>query len=65
MTGAQEGGEFFTPPSLVRTIVNVIEPDRGLPLDAYTSDEVEPLAQRLFLHIYQQYPGSSPYSLAA
>ncbi len=33
MSGAQEGGEFFTPPSLVRMIVNVIEPDRGLVLD--------------------------------
>ena len=29
MTGAQEGGEFFTPPSLVRTIVNMMEPSRG------------------------------------
>ncbi len=25
--GAQEGGEFFTPPSLVRMIVNVIDPN--------------------------------------
>lgn len=33
MTGAQEGGEFFTPPSLVRTIVNVIEPTRGVVFD--------------------------------
>lgn len=33
MSGAQEGGEFFTPPSLVRMIVNVIEPDHGLILD--------------------------------
>jgi type I restriction enzyme M protein len=33
MTGAQEGGEFFTPPSLVRTIVNVIEPNRGVVFD--------------------------------
>lgn len=33
MTGAQEGGEFFTPPSLVRTIVNMIEPDRGIVFD--------------------------------
>ena len=33
MSGAQEGGEFFTPPSLVRTIVNIIEPDHGLVLD--------------------------------
>ena len=32
-SGAQEGGEFFTPPSLVRTIVNFIEPDHGLVLD--------------------------------
>lgn len=32
-SGAQEGGEFFTPPSLVRMIVNVIEPDHGLVLD--------------------------------
>jgi len=27
--GAQEGGEFFTPPSLVQLIVNFIEPDHG------------------------------------
>lgn len=33
-TGAQEGGEFFTPPSLVRTIVNIIEPDHGIVYDA-------------------------------
>lgn len=33
MSGAQEGGEFFTPPSLVRMIVNVIEPDHGIVLD--------------------------------
>lgn len=32
-SGAQEGGEFFTPPSLVRLIVNVIEPDHGIVLD--------------------------------
>lgn len=32
-SGAQEGGEFFTPPSLVRTIVNIIEPDHGIVLD--------------------------------
>lgn len=28
--GAQEGGEFFTPPSLVELIVNIIEPDHGI-----------------------------------
>lgn len=28
--GAQEGGEFFTPPSLVQLIVNFIEPDNGI-----------------------------------
>ena len=28
--GAQEGGEFFTPPSLVQLIVNIIEPDKGI-----------------------------------
>lgn len=27
--GAQEGGEFFTPPSLVQLIVNFIQPDHG------------------------------------
>jgi type I restriction enzyme M protein len=32
-SGAQEGGEFFTPPSLVRMIVNIIEPDHGIILD--------------------------------
>lgn len=33
MTGAQEGGEFFTPTSLVQMIVNVIEPESGIVLD--------------------------------
>lgn len=33
MNGAQEGGEFFTPVSLVQTIVNVIEPEHGIVLD--------------------------------
>ncbi|MCB0596427.1 MAG: SAM-dependent DNA methyltransferase [Lewinellaceae bacterium] len=33
MTGAQEGGEFFTPPSLVNAIVITIEPDHGVVLD--------------------------------
>lgn len=28
--GAQEGGEFFTPPSLVQLIVNFIEPKHGI-----------------------------------
>ena len=32
-SGAQEGGEFFTPPSLVRLIVCVIEPDHGIVAD--------------------------------
>ena len=31
--GAQEGGEFFTPISLVSTIVNFIEPTHGIVLD--------------------------------
>jgi len=31
--GAQEGGEFFTPPSLVQLIVNFIEPDQGIVYD--------------------------------
>ena len=33
MSGAQEDGEFFTPPSLVKTIVNIIEPKEGIVLD--------------------------------
>ena len=33
MQGAQDSGEFFTPPSLVQTIVNVIEPDHGTVFD--------------------------------
>lgn len=33
MSGAQEGGEFFTPPSLVNAIVKVIEPDHGIVFD--------------------------------
>jgi type I restriction enzyme M protein len=31
--GAHDNGEFFTPPSIVQTIVNVIEPDHGLVFD--------------------------------
>ena len=31
--GAHDNGEFFTPPSIVQTIVNVIEPDRGVVFD--------------------------------
>ena len=30
MQGAQDNGEFFTPPSLVQTLINVIEPDHGV-----------------------------------
>ncbi len=33
MQSAQDNGEFFTPPSLVQTIVNVIEPDHGIIFD--------------------------------
>ena len=33
MQGAQDSGEFFTPPSLVQTLVNVIEPDHGIVFD--------------------------------
>ncbi len=33
MQGAQDNGEFFTPPVLVQTIVNVLEPHRGIVLD--------------------------------
>jgi type I restriction enzyme M protein len=31
--GAQDNGEFFTPPSLVQLIVNVIEPNHGIVAD--------------------------------
>ena len=31
--GAHDNGEFFTPPSIVQTIVNMIEPDHGVVLD--------------------------------
>ena len=31
--GAHDDGGFFTPPSIVQTIVNVIEPDHGIVLD--------------------------------
>jgi type I restriction enzyme M protein len=33
MQGAQDNGEFFTPPSLVQMLVNVIEPDHGIVFD--------------------------------
>eukprot|EP00828_Plagiopyla_frontata_P017138 TRINITY_DN22312_c0_g1_i1.p2 TRINITY_DN22312_c0_g1~~TRINITY_DN22312_c0_g1_i1.p2 ORF type:complete len:278 (-),score=38.20 TRINITY_DN22312_c0_g1_i1:161-994(-) len=41
MTGAQEGGEFFTPISLVQMIVNVIEPEQGIVLDQITLDMIQ------------------------
>lgn len=31
--GAHDGGEFYTPPSIVQTIVNVIEPNHGTVFD--------------------------------
>lgn len=31
--GAHDNGEFFTPPSIVQTIVNVLEPNHGVILD--------------------------------
>jgi type I restriction enzyme M protein len=31
--GAHDNGEFFTPPSIVQTIVNIIEPDHGIVFD--------------------------------
>jgi type I restriction enzyme M protein len=31
--GAHDNGEFFTPPSIVQTIVNVIEPNHGIVFD--------------------------------
>ena len=34
--GAHDNGEFFTPPSIVQTIVNVIEPDHGVVFDPAT-----------------------------
>src|SRR5260370_14942289 len=33
MQGAQDNGEFFTPPSLVQTIVNVIKPNHAIVCD--------------------------------
>jgi len=33
MQGAQDNGEFFTPPSLVQMLINVIEPNRGIVCD--------------------------------
>ncbi len=35
---AHDNGEFFTPSSLVQTIVNVIEPDHGTVLDPACSE---------------------------
>ena len=36
MQKAYDNGEFFTPPSIVQTIVNVIEPDHGVVFDPAT-----------------------------
>jgi type I restriction enzyme M protein len=111
MGGAQDMGEFFTPISLVQTIVNVIKPDHGtvfdpacgsggmfvqtshfleeagkempkgvtffgqektgdhdflwnektgLPLQAYSPEDVKTKAEMVFSHIFMQYPTASP-----
>jgi type I restriction enzyme M protein len=51
-SGAQEGGEFFTPPSLVNTIVAVIEPNHGIVLELADLDrEAAALAATIQEHL--------------
>ena len=37
----------------------------GLPVDVYTDEEVGALAERVYLHVYQQYEGDSESVYAA
>lgn len=56
-SGAQEEGAFFTPPSLVRLIVNVIEPDRGTVFDPACGSAGMLVWSAHFLEAHERDPG--------
>ena len=53
MQGAQDNGEFFTPPSLVQMIVNFIEPNHGVVADLACASSL----RYSFCCRYRQFPG--------
>ncbi|MBX7134725.1 MAG: type I restriction-modification system subunit M [Fimbriimonadaceae bacterium] len=57
MSGAQEGGEFFTPPSLVRTIVALIEPDKGVVFDPACGSAGMLVQSGYFIEAQKKRPG--------
>jgi type I restriction enzyme M protein len=58
MAGAGEKGEFFTPSSLVQTIVNVIEPNHGVVLDPACGSGGMFVQTGHFMHIQGKNPAS-------
>ncbi|AFZ15591.1 type I site-specific deoxyribonuclease, HsdR family (plasmid) [Crinalium epipsammum PCC 9333] len=61
-------GKEKTKAKIQTLIYNYLYSDKtGLPLEEYDESEVAPLANAVFLHIYQQYPSAdqNPYSDAA
>jgi hypothetical protein len=45
--GAQDNGEFFTPPSIVQMIVNVIEPGIDKPYSSFAQRDSAPTVRRI------------------
>jgi len=58
MGGAGEKGEFFTPSSLVQTIVNVIEPNHGIVFDPACGSGGMFVQTGHFMHIQGKNPAS-------
>jgi type I restriction enzyme M protein len=56
-SAAQEEGAFFTPPSLVRLIVNVIEPNHGQVLDPAVGSAGMLVQSAHFIEALEQNPG--------
>ena len=54
MSEGQKGGEFFTPPSLVRLIVEVIEPYHGRLLDPFSGSGGMYVQSAAFLERHKQ-----------
>jgi len=58
MSEGQKGGEFFTPPSLVRLIVEVIEPYHGRLLDPFSGSGGMYVQSAAFLERHKQNPSA-------
>ena len=58
MSEGQKGGEFFTPPSMVRLIVEVIEPYHGRLLDPFSGSGGMYVQSAAFLERHKQNPSA-------